>query len=382
MNWFKQTLANVAGTQEPEYGPSAIQSVSKQAETTAYTELTKDDLKWKAMESTNVETQTFYMMTDEGKVAMAQIIYSNVGGLRVTVQFNLEIFHHTGTSSTNHLWCSDPLENYGFDEEMVSFYADGVAITLNEAGDEYSIKSARNESSLVDLTFKRNAPGFQVGENGTTYFGTDPANPWGEMRHRFWPRCAVTGTIKTPEKTYDMKGKGLFIHALQGMKPHHLAAKWNFVNIQTATYSALIMEYTTPLSYGNTTVNVGGITTDQEIIFAGATNKVTHTASKEDEESFWPVPTDIEFKWNGKTKGGKDISAVVSGSLSDRLDRVDVMAHVPGLLKSLVGGVVGTRPYIYQFSPQPPLSLSITLPDSTTPVTEEGVMFSEATFIS
>jgi hypothetical protein len=71
-------LANVAGTQEPIYGPSAIRSVAKQAETTPYTELKRDDLKWEAMESTCVETQSFYLMADNGHMALAQVIYSNV----------------------------------------------------------------------------------------------------------------------------------------------------------------------------------------------------------------------------------------------------------------------------------------------------------------
>lgn len=68
----------MAGTQEPIYGPSAIQSVAKQAESTPYTELKKEDLKWAAMESTCVETQTFYLMADSGHIGLAQIIYSNV----------------------------------------------------------------------------------------------------------------------------------------------------------------------------------------------------------------------------------------------------------------------------------------------------------------
>jgi len=72
-------LANVAGTQEPEYGPSAIQSVAAQAQSVPFTELSKEDLRWKAMESTCVETQTFYFMSDDGVIAMAQVIYSNVG---------------------------------------------------------------------------------------------------------------------------------------------------------------------------------------------------------------------------------------------------------------------------------------------------------------
>ena len=68
----------MAGTQEPIYGPSAIRSVAEQAKETPYTELTKDDLKWVAMESTCVETQTFYLMADNGLLGMAQVIYSNV----------------------------------------------------------------------------------------------------------------------------------------------------------------------------------------------------------------------------------------------------------------------------------------------------------------
>ena len=73
-------LADVAGTQEPVYGPEAIVSVTKQAEdaNTPYTESTKDDLKWKAMDSSCVETHTFYMHSDAGKLGIAQVIYSNV----------------------------------------------------------------------------------------------------------------------------------------------------------------------------------------------------------------------------------------------------------------------------------------------------------------
>jgi hypothetical protein len=73
-----QRLANVAGTAEPIYGPSAIQSVAKQAEVTPYTELKREDLKWLAMKSTCVETQTFYLMAESGHIGIAQVIYSNV----------------------------------------------------------------------------------------------------------------------------------------------------------------------------------------------------------------------------------------------------------------------------------------------------------------
>jgi Svf1-like N-terminal lipocalin domain len=140
-------------------------------------------------------------------------------GIRTTCQFNLKIFSHGGPFK--HLWCSDPLSNYGFDEEQYCFYADNLAVELNGSGTSLTIKSAVNEDSIVNITVTQAAPGFQVGKDGTSYFGTDPSHPWGSMRHAFWPRCDVEGTIITKEKKYDMRGRALFIHALQGMKPHH-----------------------------------------------------------------------------------------------------------------------------------------------------------------
>jgi hypothetical protein len=71
-------LAAVAGTQEPEYGPGAIQPVGKKGGEPAYTELTKKDLKWVTLDYTNVETQTFYLFTDAGHRGFLQIIYNNI----------------------------------------------------------------------------------------------------------------------------------------------------------------------------------------------------------------------------------------------------------------------------------------------------------------
>ncbi|KAL2829945.1 survival factor 1 [Aspergillus cavernicola] len=379
MNWLKSTLASVAGTQEPIYGPEAIQPVSQQqTEDVPYTELTKNDLVWRALQYTNVETQTYYVMADNGTLAMVQIIYSNIVGIHTTAQFNCKIFNTTGDGP--HGWFSDPLYNFMFDEEMLSFAADNVSLALNEEGNVYTFKAAVNEDCLVDLTFTRASPGFAIGKNGTTYFGTDPENPWGSMRHAFWPRSNVEGTITTKEKVYDMKGRGMFSQALQGMKPHHAASRWNFINFQTPSFSAIMMEFTTPPSYGSTVVNVGGIVKDGEIIYAGTTNTATHTDTTQDETSDWPEPKSIKWVWEGKTKDGKPVTAEVDGALGPKLDRIDVMAEVPGFIKTIAGSVAGTRPYIFQYSPQQKLTLKLKIGDVE--YTEEGIMFSEATFIS
>ena len=307
-------------------------------------------------------------------------------GVRITAQLNTKVFDHYGTSK--HQWFSEPLSDYGFDEPQYSFFADNIAFTLSEDGDSYEIKSAVKEECVINVVVRRSAPGFMAGKDGTSYFGTDPSAPWGSMRHVFWPRCAVEGTVQTKEKTYDVKGKGVYIMALQGMKPHHLAERWNFINLQTPTYSAVMMEYTTPLAYGRTTVNVGGIVKDGELVYAGVTNSAKHVTSRQDTDVDWPEPRSVAFSWQGKTSDGQDISAIIEGDLPEKAERIDVMGHsksnspyrtslwkafaacvnglenlksldvpleadliaVPGVIKSIVAGVAATRPYIYQVS--------------------------------
>jgi Svf1-like C-terminal lipocalin-like domain/Svf1-like N-terminal lipocalin domain len=239
------------------------------------------------------------------------------------------------------------LKDFGFDDSQTGFFAENVAIELNKDGDTYTIKSAANEGCLVNLKVKRQSPGFQAGKDGTSYFGTDPENPWGSIFHRFWPRCTVEGTMQTTSKTYNMKGRALYIKAIQGMKPHHAAAKWNFVDFHTPTYSAVLMEFTTPLSYGRTTVSVGGVVKDGELLYAGPAT-VKHTKSTQDSDVDWPEPRAILIEWKGKSPDGQDFSAVLEGDLPVRTDRVDVLHHIPGFIKTIVGGVSGARPYIYQ----------------------------------
>lgn len=267
-------------------------------------------------------------------------------GLRTTCQFNTKIFYPEDENKP-FLWSSDPLSDVGFSEDKNNFYAENLAVELSEDSKTYTIKSLNNEKSIVNLTVSQSAPPFVVGRDGKSHFGTDPEAPWGSMRHAFWARNIVAGSIITEDGPIDFAGKGLFVHALQGMKPHHAAAKWNFIDFQGPTYSAVIMEYTTPPSYGSTVVSIGSILKDGEIITAGAQPTVIHTKIKGDPETEWPEAEDIKCEWAGKTKDEKAVEAVLEGPLGERKDRVDVMAQVPGFVKSIVAVAAGTRPFIY-----------------------------------
>ncbi|RYP06633.1 hypothetical protein DL765_009407 [Monosporascus sp. GIB2] len=374
--WAKQTLANVVGTEEPVYGPSAIKSVAEDAKDTPYTELTRNDMKWAALDSTCVESQSFYLAADNGNFALLQIIYSNVV---TTCQFNTKIFH--ADPSKPHLWCSTPLNDTDFSDDKTGFYATDCAVELSEDGKTYTIKSMNDQRAIVNVKVTQTTPGFVAGKDGKTLFGTDLSNPWGSMRHAFWPRCVAEGTIVTEEGPIDFRGKAFLSHALQGMKPHHAASRWNFVDFQGPSYSAILMEFTTPPSYGSTVVNVGGLAKDGEIITAGSITSAQHTKTKKDSENDWPEPTEAKYTWTGTTKDGTPVEAVIEGPLEDKLDRIDVMAEVPGFVKTIVASAVGTKPYIYQYSPRK-TTVTLKLKIGGQEITEEGRLFTEATFIS
>jgi len=151
-----------------------------------------------------------------------------------------------------------------------------------------------------------------------------------------------------------------------------------------------MMEFTTPPSYGSTNVNVGGIVTDDKIIYAGTSNTATHTDVKKDPENGWPDPSAARFTWSGN-----GVEAVLEGPYGQRLDRVDIMAEVPGFVKQIVAGAAGTKPYIYQVgwlqdrvstskltTAQYGPKMTLKIKENGEEKQEEGTLFTEATFIT
>lgn len=74
LNWARKGL----GLKEEIHGPDAIQPVSLQVGETPYTVTTRADHEWQTLDETNVETKTFYVFTDDGHIAMYQVVYSSL----------------------------------------------------------------------------------------------------------------------------------------------------------------------------------------------------------------------------------------------------------------------------------------------------------------
>lgn len=424
LKWIHGGISAVTGIAEPEYGEDYIHSATKRVKDNKqqpFVELTREDLHWLNPEYTNVETLTFYFSDhNSGILGFAQIIHSSIVGLHTQAQCTFRAYDSNNPESLN-FWTSTKLEN--FRVEGPNFFADKLSIELNEENNEYHFKSDANERSSFDLYFKRLTPGVKIGENSTTYYGNIIEEPWGSMRHIFWPRNHVRGTIniKKPVKkeaseeeeqkgeeeeanddeeeeqledqhiefTEDSPAYSLVIMAFQGMKPHHAAKSWNFLNFHSKDNSAILIEFTTPKSYANTKVSMAIVTSDTEILAVTTDNEYKHLNNEVDSVG-WSIPKNISINLKGVSakvtdeeiandtvKDEDKFKAIIEGPLNHLVERVDVMNEIPQFVKSIVSGVAGTKPYIYQFADNEKFTLQINDGKKIT-----GLGWAEVTFIA
>lgn len=251
--------------------------------------------------------------------------------------------------------------------------------------ESYTIRANLGQDLQVSLELLRPAsiPGYKVGkgpQGGYSYFGTDPQKSDGYVIHRFWPRLQATGHLIRSGKADPVKGTGMFVHAIQGMRPNLVASAWNFAHFQSdqlGGVSAIQMEFTTLDTYGKrgagsggVVVNVGSlvignklatVTTETKWPGEAATGSVisrtTHLKTEHDPETSYNKPTEVLFEWKG-TALHPDAPGAVEGKLlidlgtnespKGLIEKVDVLAEIPYVLKVAVNYVAGTKPYIYQ----------------------------------
>ena len=267
------------------------------------------------------------------------------------------------------------------DEYSILFKSDPGS----EFPDTVTIRANLGQDLQVSLEIKRPAsvPGFKVGkgpEGGFSYFGTDHRKADGYVVHRFWPRFQATGHIIRSGKAEQFEGSGMFSHAIQGMRPNLVATAWNFGHFQSnelGGVSAIQMEFKTTDAYGKrgagsggVVVNVGSLVIGNKLVSITAeTNwpgeehsgnlisRTTHLNPEKDPDTSYPKPNEILFEWKGpsvvsdapgtvEAKLQADLGTVASPK--GLIEKVDVLAEIPYVLKVAVNYVAGTKPYIYQ----------------------------------
>jgi len=392
-------------------------------------ELEPKDTEWACAGGFVTETQTFYTITDDGVSVMCQVIHSAVGLWYPTIQFTCKI-HDSKTGETT--WKSINVTNFvtpppNLDKR--SSKGDQFSITHKidpgpDYPESYIIVANLAADLQLSLEVKRPAsiPGYKAGngpKGGYSYFGPEIANPEGYVVHRFWPRFVASGHIINKGKANSIEGPGMFVHAIQGMRPNLVATRWNFAHFQSPEaggVSAIQMEFTTCDTHGpkgagsgGVTANVGSIVVGGKLVAVTAETKwrleepkedadlisrTTHLNPVHDPDTDYHKPSGILFQWAGPSLV-KDAAGTVKGTVKVDLgdlnapkgliEKVDVLAEIPYVLKVAVNYVAGTKPYIYQWFN--PATLTLGGPEGLAPglsggLEVRGLVYNEATFIS
>lgn len=250
----------------------------------------------------------------------------------------------------------------------------------------YTIRANLSDNLQISLDVSRPSavPGFKIGKGpkgGYSYFGSDQQKPDGYVVHRFWPRTKASGHIIHNGRAIVAEGHGMLVHAIQGMRPDLLASRWNFAHFQSDAHdgvSAIQMEFKTLDTHGRhgpgsggVVVNVGSLVlggklaaVTAETKWAGEGQSVKAVMSRahhlnpvHDPDTGYMQPTAVEFQWSGPSLlPGVDGSVNASvhldvGSPSSPkglIEKVDFLAEIPYVIKTMVSYVAGTKPYIYQ----------------------------------
>ncbi|EKM78881.1 hypothetical protein AGABI1DRAFT_114442 [Agaricus bisporus var. burnettii JB137-S8] len=392
-------------------------------------ELQQSDTEWLCAGGFATETQIWYVVTEDGKSVMCQIIHSAVGLWYPQIQFTFKIYD---SKTGEQFWKSVNATNFvtppsGLDKR--SSKADQFSVTYKSHPDNpdfpesYTFNANLGQDMQISMELKRygTAPGFKVGKGpkgGYSYFGPDLEKPDGYVIHRFWPRMLAEGHYVQNGQAHMFKGGSMFVHAIQGMRPNLVASSWNFGHFQSSIadgVSAIQMEFKTTSQYGKrgagsggVSVNVGSIVVDNKLVAVTAQtvwpdedsdesvvkSKATHLRPEVDPDTGYKKPEEISYEWKGPSLvpgAPGDITAhqVVSvGSVANPqglIEKVDVLAEIPYVVKMAVNYVAGTKPFIYQWFN--PAVLEIKGPEEVSAGLSkgkkvEGWLYNEATFIS
>lgn len=331
------------------------------------------------------------------------------------------------------IWKSTRADGFTpLDNDKRSTKSSAFTVTLKDLPDgaqEYMIQANLDKDVQLMYSLKRPAAakGWKLGDGergGFSYFGENISSPAGYVVHRFWPYAISSGLVVLDGAAIEADGQGAFVHAIQGMRPNLVAARWNFCTFQSQEHdgvSALLMEFTTIPDYGISAsgadgappkrtpqvVTVGSVIHKGELVSVVAATRdadaaedapsrqsqtrITHMDKTHDEFTGYKVPQAIFYRWDGKTIAEqKPISGELKVQLGEPskieglMDKVDVMEEIPFFVKKLVNYVAGTKPYIYQTLN--PAELTLKLPASGSgeeqAVMAKGTLFEEHTFIS
>ncbi|KAI8053876.1 oxidative stress survival, Svf1-like protein [Syncephalis plumigaleata] len=306
--------------------------------------LTTKDLQWTAISSACSESQTIYAMTEDNALFFIQLAYANAGfGTNIQVSYR----YFQPASNTNIFGthtCSN--SDYKLSDDRLSVDCRPVSIHLNEAADTYKV-SFHQDKEQIDFTITVQDRGFTLGK-GRTYYGKGENAPY--MAHRWWPRCMVKGVAILDGQMRTLDGRGTFIHAFAGMKPHTAASSTNLVLFHSSRVTLSLMEFTPPRHFNEENLLQGAIVLDGALLAVTVKNKLELLDEEVDDRSGYAVPRRIRIHWSGHTieETSRKVDVTTEASLTVLAGCIDILEQLPWLVRRLIQALVA-KPYVYEW---------------------------------
>ncbi|KAF9930879.1 putative cell survival pathways protein, partial [Modicella reniformis] len=163
------TLANLTGSGTSSPKPTEAANASEGVKSAAsfckdgkyFSELTAKDLEWTIASTASTETQTFYLINDQGHFGHVQLIHSNLGiwGTPVSVQMTAR-FRGKGVNK----FFSTNLSNFNLSADKRSASTKEMSIKLSPDGQKFTVQVTNPPELIVSLTVERTTRGYKIGE--------------------------------------------------------------------------------------------------------------------------------------------------------------------------------------------------------------------------
>jgi hypothetical protein len=145
-----------------------------------------------------------------------------------------------------------------------------------------------------------------------------------------------------------------------------------------------MMQFQTTKQYGSVNINQGSLVLNDKLKCVCVDNHVELMDLYKDEETEYEIPKKVKFTWKGKTikendaDEAKDVDIVMVVPTTNLIDKIDVLAEIPYVIRKLVQTFV-VKPYIYQWLDA--ATAEITIAGEET-IKTEGKIFQELVFVS
>ena len=164
----------------------------------------------------------------------------------------------------------------------------------------------------------------------------------------YYPRCRACGRTPTaPEWT----GVAFVGRLTSNVPVQSISAEMHHFKMYDARNTLTMVDLAAPRGFGYERYRLGCFVRDGRIVAVtqGEDSHVKWHAAEvlPDAVSGYNVPTDYEYVWGGQTLDGRPFSASVRfPAVAPMLSKVDVLAHIPSLLRWVVQKLIG-RPFIF-----------------------------------